>query len=70
MMEHKEKMLQDIDNWLKAKGITVWLNWDITDPIERRQAAEYFYSQTESFITWHLNREARRTAQSGGFDVV
>ncbi len=41
--------VEDIEDWLAAKPTTSWVNWDITDPKERREAAEWFYNQLASY---------------------
>jgi hypothetical protein len=30
-----------IENWLRNKHTTLWMNWDVTDTKERRLAAEW-----------------------------
>ena len=42
--------IEDIEAWLVAKHITTWVNWDLTDPKERRQAAEWMYDQMKNFL--------------------
>lgn len=37
--------VENIELWLAKKPTTSWVNWDITDPKERREAAEWLYGQ-------------------------
>jgi hypothetical protein len=71
----RELDIKNICEWLRTKGITVWLNWDITDPKERREAAEYFYTQMESYINFIDLKQAKLDQRilgthESGFDVV
>lgn len=37
--------LEQIEAWLANKGTTLWGIWNINDPVQRRQAAEWFAQQ-------------------------
>lgn len=42
-------MSDPIEDWLKSKGVTLWADWYIDDPKERKEAADWFLEQIESY---------------------
>lgn len=57
--EIKDLMIKKIEDWLGQKGVTLWYNWDVSDPKERRLAAEAFLKElndindyTKGFTQW------------------
>ena len=47
-------LTQDFDRFLASKGITFWADWTITDPIQRRKAAEWFVKTLAEFKQWEV----------------
>lgn len=45
--------------WLKAKGCTLWWDWDITETDERWEAAEAFVDAIREFDLYVIERMAR-----------
>jgi len=40
-MNVNEEQLEAVDAWLQDKHCVLYLDWDISDPKQRRQAAEF-----------------------------
>lgn len=39
-LSHESKVALT-ERWLASKGIVLWMNWDVTNPMRRAEAAEY-----------------------------
>lgn len=84
-MVANDNLVADIEQWLASKGVTLWADWYIEDPVQRHAAAEWFASSIQQFNT-HRVETARKNfvnelievdtgrsvllRQSGGFDVT
>jgi len=42
--------LDVVERWLADKHVMLWMDWDITDPKERRAAAEWFRHEIEDLV--------------------
>jgi len=40
---------ESIDGWLASKNTTTWVNWDISDPKERLDAAAWLHDQLTQY---------------------
>jgi hypothetical protein len=40
------------DAWLASLGVTLWADWDVTDPNRRRKAAEWFVEQYDQLVAF------------------
>ena len=49
------KIVDHICGWLRTKGTTLWTNWDVTEEDERREAAEWFLREMNSFEDYVTN---------------
>lgn len=64
-------MQRSVEEWLESKGVTLWADWDISDPGQRAKAAAWFDQQFEDFYAWLMAKLNERTAKVGlGRDVV
>jgi hypothetical protein len=58
-----------IERWLQSKQVTLWANWDITQPDSLRKAAIWFNEQrNQLWVHEYEDQQARLGA--AGFDVV
>lgn len=56
-----------VEAWLASKGVTLWCNWNIQDPVQRRQAAVWFVSQARELTQYNVD-QARQSGPE--WDVV
>lgn len=49
-----------VEGWLANKGVTLWMDWDISQPERRRQAAQWFLKSRDEFDRYVINLTARR----------
>lgn len=59
-----------IEAWLRSKGCTLWMNWDLTQPDEMAQAVAWFQNEMASLNSFHSKQIARKWAPNVEFDVV
>lgn len=60
-----------IEEWLAAKGVTLWGDWNINDPEQLKKAAHWFGSQMADYGAFCADRAMRHaTADSVSWDVV
>ena len=43
-----------VERWLESKGVTLWADWNITDPVQRRKAADWFEAQMQEWEGYKL----------------
>ena len=41
-----------VEEWLESKGITLWADYDISDPARRRVAADWFSQQMAQYLAY------------------
>lgn len=64
-----DNQINEIDAWLKDKGVTLWADWYIEDPVQRRVAATWFANQINE-MSAHRKRAAHtRTVTINGSAV-
>jgi hypothetical protein len=59
-----------VDEWLGLKGVTLWGDWDITDPAQRRLAAEWLATQMWEYSEWAYWNPTPHEIKAGAWDVV
>lgn len=65
-----EETVDTIEEWLGTKGVTLWADWDITDPVQCRLAAEWLATQMEEYDSWSCWNPTPHEIKAGAWDVV
>lgn len=61
------------EEYLANLHVTAWGRWTITDPYQRREAAEWYIGQQRKFADWLIASRTShngKTAHTPEFDVV
>lgn len=51
--DDKENEIELIEKWLRAKQVTLWQSWDVTNRESRRAAAEWVYNTLDELAVWY-----------------
>ena len=62
--------VQEIGKWLDTKGVTLWGDWDITDPKQRAEAAWWFANQMDDYQQWQRTNRNPHEIKAGAWDVT
>lgn len=54
MTDAEEMYVTHIENWLRNKGVTLWMNWCLTSEDSLREAAEWWYRETLEWADWRM----------------
>ena len=55
-----------IDSWLQSLHTTLWLDWDITDPRQRKQAAEFVNTMMDDIMRYATKVKGEARAYDAG----
>lgn len=45
-----------VEEWLESKGVTLWADWNISDPVRRQVAADWFSQQMAQYLAFCAKR--------------